>query len=148
MAGRGRPGGIADLGGGFPVSGLQRDGVGFDRWARWWVVGWVAGCGLAEQPDLLVGRPCTPRASECDPGQRCLPHARTEDGFERFLCRDRRSFETVWGTELRAFCDEAAGYLCPEGIACRPDRIRRDEPIRPRVCKLPDDPFGPPTEGE
>lgn len=110
----------------------------------WALGGWA--CGLEEARDFLVGRPCVPVDSSCDPGQVCLPHRQADAGFTDFLCRDRRSFETEAGQALRAFCDEALGFVCPPGLQCRADRIREGEPLRPKVCKLPDDPFGPPSD--
>jgi hypothetical protein len=96
------------------------------------------GCGLDEDPDFLIGRSCDPRGMDCDPGQQCLPHTKSDSGsLGTFLCRDEASLESG----PRAFCD--AGIPCPGGWECRPERIR--EGPRDLVCVAPDDPFGPPT---
>jgi hypothetical protein len=114
-----------------------------------YVAGALLGCSLMERADLLVGRACEPTLdAPCDPGQACLPHQRLEGRYEDHRCRDRRSFEPTNGEEAPlAFCDEAAGYVCPGDLICNADRIRADGGPRPRVCKLPDDLFGPPLDG-
>lgn len=118
---------------------------------RWLVAGaLVAGlgaCDLRENAQFLVGRPC-PEGEDatCDPGQRCLPHTRRLGEFSDFLCRDRESFERTGATEPPlAYCDPPQGFDCPEGLACRPDRIRVGVGRRPLVCKDPDDVFIPPN---
>ena len=106
----------------------------------------LAGCGLSERDDFLIGRSCV-SASElpCDEGQRCLPHSLNGGSFGEFRCRDFDSFQQVAGLAKPplAYCN--AEHRCPEGLVCRPDRIRVDGGPRPNVCKSPDDVFIPPN---
>jgi hypothetical protein len=109
----------------------------------------LAGCALQERDDYLIGRPCDPGLGEaCDPGQVCLPHAVTNGMYTAHRCRSAASFEPVGGQEAPlAYCDEAAGFVCPAGLECNADRIRQDGGYRLTVCKRPGDPFAPPLDG-
>lgn len=104
----------------------------------------LAGCGLQERADLLVGRECDPNLPDaCDPVQVCLPHGWIS-GPTDFLCRDSASFDAVGGVEPPlAYCNDE--YICPTDIDCAADRVRqRPDGIRRRVCQRPGSPFAPP----
>ncbi len=116
-----------------------------------WALGMllIAGCGLQERADFLIGRQCgAGNAEACDEGQACLPH-QLEPRIGDFRCRDEDSFDPQrFGQEPpRAFCDEARGFICPGDLVCNADRIRADGGPRPLVCKRPDDVFSPPLDG-
>jgi hypothetical protein len=104
-----------------------------------------SGCSLEEHPDFMIGRGCSSNA-DCDPGQRCLPHAYVGDAPSELRCRDRASFAPASsGQEAPlAYC-EAGRFDCPEGMVCKADRVRQlDGGIRREVCHPPESPFGPP----
>lgn len=112
----------------------------------------LAGCGIQERADFLIGRVCDPEIpSACDSGQRCLPHMVDEERFFDYRCRDEASFERVDGVEPPlAYCDTEGSLECPGLLVCRPDRIRSGADggfvVRRLVCQSPDSPFGPPDE--
>lgn len=107
----------------------------------------LASCGLEERDDFLIGRTCVANTPmPCDEGQSCLPHAIVDGTFDKFRCRDFASFDRIagLGAPPLAYCDELR-HPCPEGLVCRPDRIRVGEGTRQNVCKSPDDVFIPPN---
>lgn len=103
----------------------------------------LTGCGLSERDDFLVGRSCDPGAEmDCDEGQVCLPHGWLSARPTEFRCRDAASFSAP-DEAPTAYCDEALGFACPEGVECRPGRIREDSGPRRPECVSTDFPFGP-----
>ncbi|MEQ8280099.1 MAG: hypothetical protein RMA76_01650 [Deltaproteobacteria bacterium] len=107
----------------------------------------LASCGLGERDDFMIGRACVESAPDpCDEGQVCLPHSFDNNNYGDFRCRDFASFTSIAGLAEPplAYCD-GSRHVCPDGLVCRPDRIRVDGGPRPSVCKSPDDVFTPPN---
>ncbi len=115
------------------------------RFAGWVVLGALAGCGVDERADFLIGRQCVPSdPATCDPEQACLPHVwRGGERFSDYRCRDEASF-LVPDAPL-AYCGPSDP--CPGRLVCNADRVRIDASTRPLVCKTDDDLFAPPLDG-
>ena len=108
------------------------------------LVGSVAGCGVDERADFLIGRECIRGDPEtCDPGQACLPHTQRGESLIDYRCRDEASF-LVPGAPI-AYCSD--NDPCPGDLVCNADRVRIDASVRALVCKPIDDLFSPPYDG-